>query len=104
MSILAVKIEIPVAQNVSVTDDTLRVDLSDGRTILVPTAWYPRLLHGTPEERNQWKLIGKGQGIHWFQLDEDISIKGLLSGKASSESQQSFQKWLLSRKPENRIN
>ena len=81
------------AQNVSVTADTLAVDLSDGRTISVPLAWFPRLLHGTPEERNNWRFIG-GAGIHWPDLDEDISVGNLLAGKASGESQSSFKRWL----------
>jgi hypothetical protein len=87
-------IELVRIQNVIVTEDTLSVDLSDGRTISVPLAWYPRLLHGSVDERNNWRLIGGGQGIHWFSLDEDISIKNLILGQASSESQKSFQKWL----------
>ena len=82
------------AQKVSVTDDTLAVDLSDGRTISVPLAWFPRLLHGTPEERNNWRLIGGGEGIHWPDLDEDISVENLLAGKPSGESQSSFKRWL----------
>ena len=98
MSTLAIEIEVPCAENVIVTEDTLSVDLSDGRTISVPIAWYPRLLHSTPKERTSWRLIGKGHGIHWEKLDEDISIEGLLAGKTSGESQKSFKKWLNSRK------
>ena len=82
------------AQNISVTDDTLTVDLSDGRTISVPLAWYPRLLHGSPEERNNWRFIGEKEGIHWPELDEDISVENLLLGKPSGESQSSFKRWL----------
>jgi Protein of unknown function (DUF2442) len=82
------------ATRVSVTDDTLAVDLSDGRSISVPLAWYPRLVHGTADERNRWRLIGAGQGIHWPDLDEDISVDNLLSGSPSAESQQSLKKWL----------
>ena len=81
------EIAVPAATNVVVTDDTLTVDLSDGRTISVPLAWYPRLAHGTPEERATWRLIGRGEGIHWPQLDEDISVEGLIAGKPSGESQ-----------------
>lgn len=77
-----------------VTDDTLAVDLADGRTISVPLAWYPRLLHGTSEERNNWRFIGDKEGIHWSDLDEDISIENLLMGRASGESQNSFKQWL----------
>ena len=82
------------AQNVTVSDDTLAVDLSDGRTISVPLAWYPRLLHGTAEERNNWRFIGEREGIHWPDLDEDISVENLLVGKPSGESQSSFRRWL----------
>lgn len=82
------------AQSLTVTDDTLAVDLTDGRTISVPLAWYPRLLHGTPEERNNWRFIGEKEGIHWPDLDEDISVENLLMGKASGESQSSFKRWL----------
>ena len=97
MTILAHKIEVPFAENITVTKDTLSVDLSDGRTISVPIAWFPRLLHSTPEERNNWRLIGKGHGIHWEEIDEDISIEGLLAGRPSGESQSSFKKWLTTR-------
>jgi hypothetical protein len=82
------------ALEVSITDDTLSVDLIDGRTLLVPLIWYPRLWHGTPEEREKWRLIGDGEGIHWPELDEDISIEGLILGKRSGESQRSLQRWL----------
>ncbi len=88
---------IPEALNVSITDDTLSVDLSDGRSISVPIAWFPRLLHSSVEERNNWRLIGNGQGIHWEEIDEDISIEGLLAGRPSGEYQKSFKKWLANR-------
>ena len=94
MSISVVEISIPTAEGVSVTEDTLSVDLSDGRTIAVPLAWFPRLLHATPKERSKWRLVGRGHGIHWTELDEDISVEGLLAGKSSGESQTSFKKWL----------
>lgn len=97
MSISAVEISIPGAEDVMVTDDTLSVDLSDGRTILVPLAWFPRLLHATKEERNHWRLIGRGQGIHWEDIDEDVSVENLLAGRPSGESQPSFKKWLAKR-------
>jgi hypothetical protein len=93
-----IEIQAARAQNVSVTDDTLIVDLVDGRTISVPLAWYPRLLHGKPEERNNWRLIGDREGIHWPDLDEDISVDNLLFGKPSGESQRSFKKWLEERR------
>ena len=72
----------------------MSVDLSDGRSISVPIAWFPRLLHASGQERNNWRLIGKGRAIHWEDLDEDISIEGLLTGRPSGESQESFKKWL----------
>jgi len=94
MATSAIEIEIPSAQGVTVSESLLIVDLSDGRTISVPLAWYPRLQHATSEERNHWRFIGKGHGIHWPDLDEDISVEGLLAGKPSGESQTSFKKWL----------
>jgi hypothetical protein len=84
-------------KHLTITDDSLSVDLSDGRTILVPLAWYPRLLHGSIEERNDYRFIGEGSGIHWHQLDEDISIKNLILGQPSGESQKSFKRWLNNR-------
>ena len=99
MTTLAVKLDIADAVDVLVTDDTLAVDLSDGRTISVPIEWYPRLVYGTPEERNNWNIIGTGQGIHWHDLDEDISVEGIIAGNRSGESQSSFNKWLARRKP-----
>lgn len=98
MRISAVEIEVPKAEGVTVTEDTLAVDLSDGRSISVPLAWFPRLLHASPAERKNWRLIGKGQGMHWADIDEDISVEGLLAGKPSGESQTSFRKWLAGRR------
>jgi hypothetical protein len=97
MSILAFEIEIPCAVDVSVTADTLTVDLSDGRSISVPLGWYPRLEHASAGELRNWRLIGQGEGIHWRDLDEDISVEGLLAGKPSGESQASLKKWLSDR-------
>jgi hypothetical protein len=94
MIISAVEINVPNAEHVTVTKDTLRVDLSDGRTIFAPLVWFPRLSHATVDERNHWRLIAKGHGIHWEELDEDISVEGLLVGTPSGESQTSFKKWL----------
>jgi hypothetical protein len=94
MSTLTTEIQAVRAQNIVITDDALIVDLTDGRTISVPLAWYPRLLYGTPEERNKWRLIGQGEGIHWPDLDEDISVEGLQLGRPSGESQRSFKSWL----------
>jgi len=89
--------EVPFAETVTVSADTLCVDLSDGRSISVPLGWYPRLLHATAAERKRWRLIGQGLGIHWEDIDEDISVEGLLAGKPSGESQESFSKWLAKR-------
>jgi hypothetical protein len=94
MNISAIEIELPKAEKVSVSEDTLSVDLSDGRTILVPLEWFPRLVNATPEERNNWRLIGRGHGIHWEDIDEDLSVEGLLAGRPSGESQESFKRWL----------
>src|SRR5215211_4785728 len=97
MTTLAIEFCMVSAQNVQVTDNALIVDLSDGRTVSVPLAWFPRLLHGTQEERNTWRLIGEGEGIHWPALDEDISVENLILGKPSGESQKSFKEWLEAR-------
>ncbi len=83
---------------VRVAEDELTVDLEDGRTLVVPLAWYPRLLHGSKRERARWRFIGRGIGIHWPALDEDISVEGLLAGRHSGESQGSFKRWLESRR------
>lgn len=98
MSTSASEITVPAATGVKVTTNTLTVDLSDGRKISAPTVWYPRLSHGTVQERNNWRLIGRGSGIHWEELDEDISVESLLSGHASGESQASLKKWLAKRR------
>lgn len=89
-----------IAKKVKVTKNTLAVYLNDGRAILVPIAWFPRLLNGTKEECNNWRLIGKGAGIHWPDLDEDISVEGLLAGRASGESDRSIKRWLEKRNTE----
>jgi len=86
------------AQSVRVSDDALSVDLVDGRTIIVPLVWYPRLWHGTPEERNRFEIFGDGAYIHWPDLDEDLTVSGLLAGRHSRESLLSLQKWLDARK------
>ncbi len=86
-----------LARHVAVTEDTLTVDLTDGRTIAVPLGWYPRLTHATAEERRSWRLLGGGRGIHWPAIDEDISVVNLLTGEPSAESQSSFEKWLAGR-------
>jgi hypothetical protein len=94
MNTSAVEISVPAAETVTVTEDTLTVELSDGRSLSVPLAWFPRLVHATPTERKSWRLIGRGHGIHWNKLDEDISVESLLAGKPSGESQASLKKWL----------
>ena len=97
MPISAIEIEIPFAVDVHVSEDTLSVELSDGRTISVPLGWFPRLEQATEQERKNWRLIGKGHGIHWEDIDEDISVEGLVAGKPSGESQSSFKQWLQTR-------
>ena len=86
------------ARNVIVNDEDLAVDLADGRTIAVPLAWFPRLAHATPAERANWRLIASGSGIHWPDVDEDISVESLLAGRGSAESPASLERWLASRK------
>ncbi len=73
-------------KDVSFTDDAISVDLFDGRTITVPLAWYPRLLHATPEQRENWKIAGAGYGIHWPDIDEDLSTQGFLQGAPAPRS------------------
>lgn len=97
MATSVVEIEVPRAQSVRTTGESLTVDLSDGRSISVPLGWFPRLAHGTAAERRRWRLIGLGLGIHWEDLDEDISVEGLIAGKPSGESQESFSRWLVRR-------
>jgi len=98
MSTLLTELREATAHNVSVSDDVLAVDLADGRTIMVPLAWFPRLAHGMPAERANWRLIGSGEGIHWPDLDEDISVESLLAGRRSGEAQESLRRWLQARK------
>ncbi len=87
----------PVAVSVTVKADKLLVDLADGRTLSVPLAWYPRLLHGTRTERRNWQLLGDGYAIEWPDLDEHIGVEGLLAGRASGESKKSLTRWLAAR-------
>ena len=70
----------PTVLRVEVSEDTLSVELADGRTIAAPLAWYPRLMHATAQERGVWRLIAGGRGIHWPELDEDLSVSGFLRG------------------------
>lgn len=97
MSISVTELREAIAQRVSATDEALIVDLVDGRTITVPLIWFPRLANGTPTEVSTWRLIGGGSGIHWPELDEDISVESLLAGRRSGESQESIRRWLLLR-------
>lgn len=99
MTSSAIEIRVPTVTDLNVTDDTLTVELSDGRSLSVPLAWFPRLLHGSSSERNDWRTIGSGHGIHWPQLDEDISVESLIAGHPSGEGRQSLQSWLDSRRP-----
>ena len=94
IDISTVEVKMPDASEVTLTQDTLTVELSDGRTIAVPLAWYPKLVHATEKERSNLRLIGGGQGIHWPDLDEDVSVEGLLAGRPSDESQVSLRRWL----------
>jgi hypothetical protein len=94
MSSLVIEMQEVSAQSVVVSEDSLTVDLIDGRTIIVPLMWYPRLWYGSPEERNNCEIIGDGTLIHWPDLDEDLSVSGLLAGRRSGESRKSLKKWL----------
>jgi hypothetical protein len=98
MSTSGTELREAVAQGVTANDEALIVDLADGRTITVPLAWFPRLTHGTPAERANWRRIGGGVGIHWPDLDEDISVESLLAGRRSGETQASLRRWLRARK------
>jgi hypothetical protein len=88
----------PLATNVAVTDDELIVDLADGRRIIVPLAWYPRLFNASPAERKNWRLLGEGYAMEWPDLDEHIGVEGLLAGRMSGESRQSLKRWLAARR------
>jgi len=98
MSISGTERREAVAQSITATEEALVVDLADGRTITVPLAWFPRLAYGTQGERANWRLIGRGEGIHWPDLDEDISVESLLAGRMSGETQESLRRWLAGRK------
>ncbi len=97
MTTLVIDSKASRATAVRLTGDTLAVELADGRTVSVPLAWYPRLMQGSPAERAHHRLIGEGEGIHWPDLDEDISVENILSGRASGESAKSFARWLEAR-------
>jgi hypothetical protein len=89
---------VPSAVGARILNEAVVVELRDGRTVTAPLTWYPRLLHGSPRERCNWRLIGGGVGIHWPDLDEDVSVDSILAGRPSAESQVSLKKWLASRK------
>ena len=97
MSTLVINNAASKATAVRLTEDALVVDLADGRTVTAPLAWYPRLMQGSLEERAHHRFVGDGEGIHWPDLDEDISVENILAGRASGESAKSFQRWLESR-------
>ena len=88
---------IALARVVRVTSDRVIVELTDGREISTPLSWYPRLVHARPAERDRWTLTGHGEGIHWPDVDEDLSVEGMLAGRRSSESDASLRRWLASR-------
>ncbi len=97
MSSLVIEIQEARVQKVSISEEALQVDLTDGRTIIAPLMWYPRLWHGTQEERNHFEILGDGAFIHWPDLDEDLSVSGILAGRCSGESAKSLKKWLEAR-------
>lgn len=84
----------PIASQVTVTEEKLIVDLIDGRSLIVPLGWYPRLIYASIEERQNWQLLGDGYAIEWVDLDEHIGVEGLLAGRQSGESQSSLEQWL----------
>lgn len=103
-SVNELRLSMARAEEIVVTEDALTAELEDGRTISVPIVWYPRLSYGTQDERNNWRLIGKGSGIYWPDLDEHISVENLLVGSSSAESQRSLQRWLEGREVQRKSN
>ncbi len=99
MSSLVTEIVIANASSVIMSQQTMGVELDDGRMVSIPLSWYPRLYHASEKERNNYRLIANGSGIHWEDLDEDISIESIIAGHRSQESQESLKKWLESRQP-----
>jgi hypothetical protein len=85
------------ARSVRVTQEALTVDLTDGRTVIVPVIWFPRLWHGSKKERDHFEIFGDGGYIHWPDLDEDLTVAGLLAGQRSGESPESLKRWLAQR-------
>lgn len=103
MNSLVVEVQEARARSVRVSGDGLTVDLVDGRTITAPLIWYPRLWHGTLRERSHFEIFGDGSYIHWPDLDEDLTVSGMLAGRRSGESPQSLRKWLDSRRLKRRL-
>ena len=97
MTTSTLELEIPEIAGLLLSDDTLTVDLADGRSLSAPIAWYPRLAAGSAAERANWELVGRGHGIHLPDLDEDISVENLLAGHGSAERPASFKRWLAAR-------
>src|SRR5262245_9725994 len=97
MSSLVAEQREPRARSVTVSEESLTVDLADGRTIIVPLVWYPRLWHGKPAERNHFEIFGDGTYIHWPGLDEDLTVSGLMAGLPSRENPKSLKRWLKQR-------
>lgn len=97
MTISVLEQRSPAAASVSVSDDALVVELTDGRCVTAPLAWYPRLLHASKIERDNCRLIGGGAGIHWPDVEEDISVVSILRGQPSMESAASLDRWLRGR-------
>jgi hypothetical protein len=93
----AIERQIPRAVSVAVTSEMIEVGLDDGRVISAPLAWFPRLLHASEGERSRARFIGNGEGLHWPDLDEDVSVEALLAGRPSAESAASLKHWLTSR-------
>ena len=98
MAISAARSNQALATNIRCSAESLTAELVDGRTVSVPLAWHPRLVHATPKERDNWNLEGDGDAIRWPDLDEDILIEGLLVGRRSGESKRSFNRWLRAKK------
>lgn len=94
MTISQVELTVPAVHSVRVDQSMLTFVLEDGRSVSAPLEWFPRLQEGTAEERGRWEPIGAGYGVHWPDLDEDISVEGMLAGRRSMEGERSFRAWL----------
>ena len=102
MSTSTIEVPLPRLGEITISGESLAAELSDGRTISVPLDWYPRLVHATPRERDNWHLIGGGEGVRWPDIDEDISVAGLLAGRPSGEGRRSLNRWREARHPQGR--